>query len=210
MRTSWPSGCPTSPTYRARCPRVRFVSAPRGFCERPRSGSMLTRPGPCGRRARRLGHGAVSSRPPWWMLIIAALFIGYHVLLLYSDLTRPEPAGFVFGIHESAIVVRAVAPGSRAARAGLAVGDRVLTANSHPVRSRLDWSSGASWTHFRAARRLLWHRILRRNRCWMAARPPGPAASIDRQAGSHTVHIQFDDAVPVAQQWFDSVSSQEL
>lgn len=144
------------------------------------------------------------------MLIIAALFIGYHVLLLYSDLTRPEPAGFVFGIHESAIVVRAVAPGSRAARAGLAVGDRVLTANSHPVRSRLDWSSGASWTHFRAARRLLWHRILRRNRCWMAARPPGPAASIDRQAGSHTVHIQFDDAVPVAQQWFDSVSSQEL
>ena len=36
------------------------------------------------------------------------------------------------------------------------------------------------------------------------------AASIEREGGSHTVHIQFDDAVPVAQQWSDSVSSQEL
>ncbi len=38
----------------------------------------------------------------------------------------------------------------------------------------------------------------------------GSAASIEQQAGSHTVHIQFDDAEPVAQPWSDSVSSQEL
>jgi hypothetical protein len=75
------------------------------------------------------------------MLVLTALFIGYHVLLLYSDLTRPEPIGFVLGIGESEIVVRAVGPASPAARAGLKVGDRVLTANSHPTRSRLDWLS---------------------------------------------------------------------
>jgi hypothetical protein len=38
----------------------------------------------------------------------------------------------------------------------------------------------------------------------------GSAASIEEQAGSHAVHIQFDDAEPVAESWSDSVSSQEL
>ena len=38
----------------------------------------------------------------------------------------------------------------------------------------------------------------------------GSAASIEQQPGSHTVHIQFDDAEPVAQPWSDSASSQEL
>jgi hypothetical protein len=38
----------------------------------------------------------------------------------------------------------------------------------------------------------------------------GSAASIEQQADSHTVHLQFDDAEPVAEPWSDSVSSQEL
>jgi hypothetical protein len=38
----------------------------------------------------------------------------------------------------------------------------------------------------------------------------GSAASIEPQAGSHAVHIQFDDAEPLAESWSDSVSSQEL
>src|SRR5437867_370771 len=83
--------------------------------------------------------GAVPSRPPWWMFVLAAAFISYFGLLLHSDLTRPEAAGFVLEIHESQMVVRAVAPASRAARDGLAVGDRVLSVNAHPITSRLDW-----------------------------------------------------------------------
>jgi len=38
----------------------------------------------------------------------------------------------------------------------------------------------------------------------------GSAASIEQQPGSHSVHIQFDDAENVAESWSDSVSSQEL
>jgi hypothetical protein len=38
----------------------------------------------------------------------------------------------------------------------------------------------------------------------------GSAASIEPQDGSHTVHIQFDDAEPAAEPWSDSSSSQEL
>ena len=73
------------------------------------------------------------------MFVLAAAFIGYFTLLLLCDLTRPEPSDFVSAIHESEMIVRVVAPGSKAARAGLAAGDRVLSANFHPIRSRLDW-----------------------------------------------------------------------
>jgi hypothetical protein len=38
----------------------------------------------------------------------------------------------------------------------------------------------------------------------------GSAASIEQEAGTHTVRIQLDDAEPVAQPWSDSVNSQEL
>ena len=80
-----------------------------------------------------------ASRPPWWMVGLAAAFAGYSALLLHSDLTRPEPTGFGFDIHNGAMVLRALAPESPAARVGLAVGDRVLAANGHPINGRLDW-----------------------------------------------------------------------
>src|SRR5262249_25336538 len=38
----------------------------------------------------------------------------------------------------------------------------------------------------------------------------GSAASIEPQAGSHTVRLQFDNDQELQQQWYDSESSQEL
>jgi hypothetical protein len=38
----------------------------------------------------------------------------------------------------------------------------------------------------------------------------GSAASIEQEADSHAVRLQFDDAAPVVESWSDSVSSQEL
>jgi hypothetical protein len=37
------------------------------------------------------------------MFVLAAAFAGYFALLLHSDLTRPEPAGFISEIHDSAL-----------------------------------------------------------------------------------------------------------
>src|SRR6185369_11701083 len=82
---------------------------------------------------------AASSRLPAWMLAFALSFFGYYGLLLLTDLTRPEPLGLTLQIQQSGLVVRAVDTDSPAARAGLAPGDRVVTANSHPTRSRLEW-----------------------------------------------------------------------
>src|SRR2546422_5737955 len=85
--------------------------------------------------------GAASARPPWWMFVLALAFIGYYSLLIYCDLTRREPTGFVFAFHQAEMMVGAVAPGSSAARAGLQAGDRVMAANGSAIRSRLDWQS---------------------------------------------------------------------
>jgi hypothetical protein len=56
---------------------------------------------------------------PWWIAVLAAAFAGYYLLLLHSDLTRPEPAGFIVDIRDGAMVVRTLTPGSPAVDAGL-------------------------------------------------------------------------------------------
>ena len=75
------------------------------------------------------------------MIFLGLSFLGYGALLLYTDLVRPEPLGLLLQVQPSGVTVRAVAVDSLAARAGLAADDRVVAANSHPTRSRLDWMS---------------------------------------------------------------------
>ena len=84
---------------------------------------------------------AASPRLPVWMLALGLAFFGYYGLLLFTDLTRPEPVGLTLQGQQSGVVVDAVNADSPAARAGLAPGDRIVSANSHPTRSRLDWMS---------------------------------------------------------------------
>ena len=60
------------------------------------------------------GDAAVRSRPSWWLVTVAATFIGYSLLLTYTDLRRPESAGFTFTIDSSGMTVESVAPGSPA------------------------------------------------------------------------------------------------
>src|SRR5262245_54715141 len=83
----------------------------------------------------------LSSRRPAWLLLLGLAFLGYDGLLLYTDLTRPEPIGLVLVAGQSGVTVRAVAAGSTAARAGIDAGDRVLAVDSRRVRNRLDWVS---------------------------------------------------------------------
>src|SRR6185503_6505868 len=86
------------------------------------------------------GHAA-PSRLPAWTLALGLTFFGYYGLLCFTDLTRPEPIGLTLQVQPSGVVVGAVEADSPAARAGLAPGDRIVSANSHPTASRLDWMS---------------------------------------------------------------------
>jgi hypothetical protein len=78
---------------------------------------------------------------PWWLPLVAASFGGLWALLFYCDLFRPESLGWELGVARAqGAVVRRVAPGSPAARAGIRAGDTVVTAGGHPVATRLDVS----------------------------------------------------------------------
>ena len=75
------------------------------------------------------------------MLALGLTFCGYYGLLLFSDLTRPEPLGLTLQVRPIGVVVEAVEADSPAARAGLAPGDRVVSTNSHSIRAHdtKDW-----------------------------------------------------------------------
>src|SRR5215470_9952946 len=75
----------------------------------------------------------------WWVCLLAVGFAGYYALLVFCDLTRPEPAGLTFVIHDDALVVSAVRGHSPAERARLKEGDRIRAVDGKPVRGRLDW-----------------------------------------------------------------------
>ncbi len=80
---------------------------------------------------------------PWWVIVCAASFLAYFLLLLYCDLWRPEPEGLALksAAGMTGLLVTAVSPDSPAARAGIRVGDMVLSADGRPLRSRLEWEA---------------------------------------------------------------------
>jgi serine/threonine-protein kinase len=82
---------------------------------------------------------ATRSRPPWWLVFLAASFVGYFLLLVRTDLRRPEAAGFTFTIDSRGMTLESVVPGSPAHATGLQPGDRVLAAAGRTIRNRLDW-----------------------------------------------------------------------
>ena len=85
---------------------------------------------------RRIG-GPVSSaqRPPVWLLVLASSFCLYFLLLVYCDVFRPASAGFVTDVSaDGAAAVIIVAADSAAARAGMQIGDRIVSINGVRLR----------------------------------------------------------------------------
>ena len=76
-----------------------------------------------------------------WLVLVAAAFIGYATLLIYGDLTRPDPPGFSARFENGRPVIGDVRPGSAASRAGLRGADQVLAVNDHVITARWDWSA---------------------------------------------------------------------
>jgi serine/threonine-protein kinase len=78
---------------------------------------------------------------PWWVILGAASFLAYFLLLLHCDVWRPVPAGmdFQYSGGQAGLVVTRVSPDSPAAHAGIREGDRLISADGHPVGSRIEW-----------------------------------------------------------------------
>ena len=66
------------------------------------------------------------------MFALGLTFVAYYGLLLFSDLTRPQPLGLRLDVGPAGAIVRAVAPDSPAAQAGLAACAKVRAAIKAP------------------------------------------------------------------------------
>jgi phosphoserine phosphatase RsbU/P len=81
-----------------------------------------------------------SRRAPWWMYVVAASFLAYFLLLVYSDFWGPQMTGMLTDFNNGRKTVRAVLPDSPAARAGLEPGDHVVSADGRIIRTLSDWT----------------------------------------------------------------------
>jgi tRNA A-37 threonylcarbamoyl transferase component Bud32/uncharacterized membrane protein len=81
-----------------------------------------------------------SARPPWWMYMMAASYVGFVVFFFYQLFWGPPIwPGFEGRLTSGGVAVLSVHPGSPEARAGLEEGDRVVAVNGQVVRNVHDW-----------------------------------------------------------------------
>ena len=71
--------------------------------------------------------------------VIAAAFLGYWALLVYCEVWKPAPLGLFLSFDDSRVIVVDTVAGGPAQRAGLRAGDRIASADGHPIGGRLDW-----------------------------------------------------------------------
>lgn len=93
-------------------------------------------------------------RAPYPIVLATASFLAYFVLLVYCDLTRPQPEGLFLQFANHQALVRSVDPGSPAAVAGVRAGDRVLSYEGVPIRTRVDWMAVQANTDLTRRQRL--------------------------------------------------------
>jgi len=106
--------------------------------------------GPAARRTHAIDPTAVPSRQhltvarQWAVALATLTFSGYFFLIVLCDLTSPEPFGAPLTVVSDALELGPVAPGSPAARAGLAQHDRLLMLDGQPALTSLAWTTTVS------------------------------------------------------------------
>ncbi len=81
------------------------------------------------------------TRAPWWMYIVAASLLGSFALSIYVYFWGPEPPFSKFNFKREALVVEEVLPNSAGDRAGIQVGDRVLSVDGRRVVGLGHWDA---------------------------------------------------------------------
>jgi len=74
------------------------------------------------------------SRAPWWLYFIAASFLGYLTLQIYTYIWGLEWIGFGSYYSNGSMLVRRVSPEGPGARAGLRAGDRIVAVDGNAIR----------------------------------------------------------------------------
>lgn len=114
-------------------------------------------------------------RAPWPVVLAAASFLAYFALLLYCDLTPPEAEGLSLRFDSALAIVASVTPGSPADRAGIRVGDQLISYDGLPIRALVDWMAVQANTDLNRPRRLELVRTGQRQMVSFALEPMKPA-----------------------------------
>lgn len=96
-----------------------------------------------------------ASRAPWWLYIIAASFLGYFALQVYTYIWGTEEVGFRRDYSTGSVIVKQVSPGGAGERAGLHAGDRIVAVDGRPLVPNMGRSSWiAAYANFEVGRPL--------------------------------------------------------
>jgi hypothetical protein len=80
------------------------------------------------------------------MYILAASFLSYLTLEIYSQVWGPFGFGMISDYSDGAMLVKKLIPGEAGEHAGLRVGDRIVTVNGIPIRGKLHFIDFVSAT----------------------------------------------------------------
>lgn len=80
-----------------------------------------------------------ASRAPWWLYLIAASFLGFFTLEIYTNIWGPVWIGFRSDYSNGSMLLRKVSPEGAGAHAGLRVGDRILAVDGIPIGGEKDF-----------------------------------------------------------------------
>ena len=74
-------------------------------------------------------------RPPWWVYLVLAPCASYLLVFCYDLIAGPETGGFLTGVQPKGLVVVGLQSQQAADRAGLRVGDVILSVNGQTGRA---------------------------------------------------------------------------
>lgn len=84
------------------------------------------------------------TRAPWWMFVVAASFLAHYALLTYSLVWGVQRLGVNPEYTGGRMLLRDVASGSPAERAGLRGGDYLVALDGQVIHNLLDWDAVAA------------------------------------------------------------------
>lgn len=81
----------------------------------------------------------MTTHRPWWLWLATASLVSYFLFLNFALHYSRQAVGFSTNLVSEGVVVSFVGPGSAAERAGMRVGDRLVTAGELPIEDQIDF-----------------------------------------------------------------------
>jgi tRNA A-37 threonylcarbamoyl transferase component Bud32 len=127
-------------------------------------------------------------RPTWWMYLVAASYVAMFALIVYVAGYGPAQLTAGSSFANGVMTIRSVTEGSPESRAGLRVGDRVVSIDGLAVRGVRDWL--AATANLELGRTQVW-KVARDGTRLSLGIDPVPASLHSRIAAGYAVYFSL-------------------